>query len=302
MKNSFRKGLVIIGNTQIGNSANIKKTGDNMYEEELGDLVIKYYYDNEKNLIADWKKNKNSGGTKFKEILETILPTINKQGYVKCDMSALDFHELDYKDRMVFKDGTVDMRLNKSVHENNYYSKKSNKFGAEIINDNEESEIHFGVDFSYGRDNPISCIHPQVFCPVDGIIDEILEYKVVIKQNPVKKTINGKEKEVFYYHTIEHLHKVDDSLSEGMEIKEGELLGLMGGASEDNQYQYYQHVHYDIRMKDKYFTGKIDTNNPYAKENLSKPSNTFWRYIDPEKFWDFGIESGMCDFKIGGDL
>lgn len=67
----------------------------------------------------------------------------------------------------------------------------------------------------------------------------------------------------------------------------------MGGqSSSGNAYAYFQHVHYSIKMMDKDFTGSINTNIEKQRKVLKNSSSEF-RYINPEKFWDDGIEEGM---------
>jgi len=47
---------ILIGSTQIGNSANIAIIDDNTWEEDLGHVYVKYYYDkNGKDLIIEWE-------------------------------------------------------------------------------------------------------------------------------------------------------------------------------------------------------------------------------------------------------
>lgn len=298
--NYFGENSLIIGTTEIANSANIKKVGDNRYVEELGDLTITYYYDGDKNLMIEWKKLKMEKGTKFKEILEKILPTIKYRvpAYIKCDVEALQFHDLEYDKAWIDRNNLVRIRVTEAVNTNNFYSKESNKFGAVLENDDGQIEMHLGVDFSYGRENVTSCMHPPVYSPVDGIVEDIIENKVVIKQDSVKKTINGKEVDVDYYHSLEHFHEINKDIPLGTRVSAGEtMLGLMGGTRSGETYRYFQHVHYDIKMKDIYFTGNIHTNTPFDKNNLKKPKNEKWRFIDPEKFWDKEIEVGICDFE-----
>ena len=48
---------IILGNTQIGSSANIKEIDHNTWEENLGHLFVKYHYENCGNdLIIEWEK------------------------------------------------------------------------------------------------------------------------------------------------------------------------------------------------------------------------------------------------------
>ena len=56
MNDELRMGKIIIGNTQIGNTANIIKIDDNVWEEDLGHVYVKYSYDkNGKDLIIEWE-------------------------------------------------------------------------------------------------------------------------------------------------------------------------------------------------------------------------------------------------------
>lgn len=51
-----REGKLFVGNTQIGSSYVIYKIDDNIWEEDLGHVYVKYYYDkNGKDLIIEWE-------------------------------------------------------------------------------------------------------------------------------------------------------------------------------------------------------------------------------------------------------
>ena len=55
-KNVSRDKYLIVGNTEIGVSASIRKTGENKWEENLGDKIIKYSYEDEgKKLVIEWE-------------------------------------------------------------------------------------------------------------------------------------------------------------------------------------------------------------------------------------------------------
>jgi len=57
MSNELRQGKIMIGNTQIVNSANIVETDDNVWEEDLGHIFVKYTYTNKgKDLIIEWEE------------------------------------------------------------------------------------------------------------------------------------------------------------------------------------------------------------------------------------------------------
>lgn len=51
-----REGKLFVGNTQIGASYVIYEIDDNVWEEDLGHVYVKYYYDkNGKDLIVEWE-------------------------------------------------------------------------------------------------------------------------------------------------------------------------------------------------------------------------------------------------------
>ncbi len=50
-----RNNRLMINSVQIGNSASIYQVSDNAWEEDLGYLKIKYYYENGKDLIIEWE-------------------------------------------------------------------------------------------------------------------------------------------------------------------------------------------------------------------------------------------------------
>lgn len=52
----FRTGKISVGKTQIGSSPVIYEIDDNTWEEDLGHVYVKYYYDkNGKDLIIEWE-------------------------------------------------------------------------------------------------------------------------------------------------------------------------------------------------------------------------------------------------------
>ena len=60
-----RKGKLFVENTQIGTSYVIYEIDDNVWEEDLGHVYVKYSYDkNGKDLIVEWENR----GQHFKKI------------------------------------------------------------------------------------------------------------------------------------------------------------------------------------------------------------------------------------------
>jgi len=252
-------------------------------------------------------QNNGKNGENFESILNIMLPKIdNKSTYIKCDIEALKTHiaalevksnelkdhPMNYQDKPSNK-GYVDIKIEKKIYENNYYKKESNKFGAAII-ENDIGSIHLGCDFSYGRENPICCSHPNVYSPVFGKVIETGNGKIIIENKETKKTISGEELEVPYYHIVEHLHEV--GVKVGMFIKQGEYIGKMGGVDTtgDNKYRYLQHVHYGIMLDNENYTGKVESK---SDKKILKPSQGL-RYINPEKFWDEKIEDGIPNTNL----
>lgn len=239
---------------------------------------------------------KNS--TTFKEILNIILPSINNEKIeLICDSEALDFHQISYNRNRIIN-GSVLIKIEKKEYKNNYSLKPSNKFGAKFIEDG-ITHIHMGCDFSYGRENTFCCTHPPVYSPVKGEIVEAKNGRVTVKNTENKKTLCGKVVEIPYYHRIEHLHELKVKI--GQKIDRGNAIGTMGGQDyhRGNKYKYFQHVHYEIMMNNRYYTGSVKTKSD--KKALEPKS--FDRLIDPEIFWDKGLEVGLSDFipkKIGG--
>ena len=56
MSKELRQGKIMVGDTQIGNSPVIYEIDDNVLEEALGYVYVKYSYDkNGKDLIVEWE-------------------------------------------------------------------------------------------------------------------------------------------------------------------------------------------------------------------------------------------------------
>ena len=54
MSKELRQGKIMVGDTQIGNSPVIYEIDDNVWEEDLGHVYVKYSYDkNGKDLIVE---------------------------------------------------------------------------------------------------------------------------------------------------------------------------------------------------------------------------------------------------------
>lgn len=254
---------------------------------------------------------KNMEGLKFIDIIEIILPPIkpqydkkDKKCYVTCDIKALDSHinklggssKLSYKGKYT-DHGYVVLEEKNTVFKQNYLTKKENVFGS-YIKEGSTYKPHYGVDFSYGRKNPICCSHPPVHSPVNGEIVESKNGRVIIKNTEIMKKIKGKEIAIPYYHIIEHLHelKVIYNKNNPTMVKKGTVIGTMGGTSykTGNKYEYLQHIHYGIMLNNKYFTGTTS----FASNKSPLIASEYDRLIDPKEFWDNGYESGSGNYKI----
>lgn len=277
----------------------------------------------------DTRKN-----SKFEDIANVILPPItindsgkNKNNMVWCDTKALDYHlkadgktneqfirgaggpDLVYRETI--ENGKVHKQIKANTYKQNYSSKTENGFRQWVKEDDVYKE-HEGVDFSYGRMNPICCSHPRVYSPVNGVVTYCKNGKISIVNTENKKDYFGKEVEVPYYHIIEHMHEV--LVDSKDKVRKGQAIGTMGGRDTSNgaPYKYLQHVHYEIRVCNRYYTGNIKIGiNPknMKKEKLaelkkSKDGDNRERVIDPLDFWEKGIEDGILypneKEKVGG--
>lgn len=239
------------------------------------------------------EKDKNKLIANFVDILELILPSINiaEDTEINCDDNALKSHKLEDK-----KNDNGNVILNKGVYSNDYKKDKENGFFC-ITSKEDNNKIHLGVDFSYGEANVLSCTHPPIYSPIRGEVESInrIEGTVTIKDQGHLKRIKGKEITVNYYHTLKHFDEI--YVSEG-EVYAGETcLGTMGGMGNQGEYTYLQHIHYEIKMKMRHYTGSYE----YESEDIGLKDvidiNNRWIYIDPEKFWDTGLEVGVEEFR-----
>ena len=56
MSKELRQGKIMVGDTQIGNSPVIYEIDDNVWEEALGHVYVKYSYEKKgKDLIVEWE-------------------------------------------------------------------------------------------------------------------------------------------------------------------------------------------------------------------------------------------------------
>lgn len=242
-------------------------------------------------------------GLKFREILNIILPpkrpsydSKDKKYYVTCDVKALDMHikatsnnrKLKYNEKLVSYGYVNLVEENKEFRQNYYTNENENKFGSAS-----REERHFGVTFSYGRENPICCSHPSVYSPVKGKITEAINGYVIIENTDINKSFNGKEMVVPYRHIIGNLHSI--KVTKGSLVAQGDEIGTMGGtdSKSKNPYHYLQHVYYAIEMDTKYFTGQV----VHSSKNKIPHNSTQKTFIDPCSFWDKGIEKGWTDFS-----
>lgn len=240
------------------------------------------------------ENNENILIANFVDILELMLPSINvtEDMEIVCDEEALKSHKLEDKKN---KNGKI--ILKKGIYKNDYRKDKFRGFFC-ITPAEGLDKIHLGIDFSYGKENVMSCMHPPVYSPISGTIEEVNEKEgsITIRNREYLKKIKGKEKIVNYYHTLKHL---DEIYVKSGEVYAGEsCLGTMGGTGEKGRYTYVQHIHYQITLKMKHFTGSYDyeTEDIGIKESLD--TNDRLMYLDPEKFWDIGMEAGVEEFSI----
>lgn len=319
---------------------------DNKAVIEMLNKEMKYDYNNKIPLTKervelfipiDIRKN-----SKFNDIANIILPpiTITDKGKspnneVYCDALALNSHikkieknnskELSYTEKDIISKNTKNAKkehygyvkkvIKNGTYEQNYGSSDENKFRKKVYEDHVWKE-HDGVDFSYGRQNPISCSHPRVYSPVSGIVKSYKNGKITIMNTENKKDYFGIDKEIPYYHIIENLHTALVKVK--ATVKKGQVIGTMGGrcSIEGYGYEYLQHVHYEIRVCRRYYTGGIKTGiNPkkMKKEELKKfkgklDAENRDRVIDPFMFWEKRVESGLNSEddqekkRVGGTL
>lgn len=137
------------------------------------------------------ENNENIIIANFVDILELILPSINvpEDTEIVCDEEALICHKLEDK-----KNDNVSIILSKGVYSNDYGKDKFRGFFC-ITTVGDINKIHLGVDFSYGKENLMSCGHPPVYSPITGTIEEVNEDEgsLTIKDRGHLKIIKGKE-------------------------------------------------------------------------------------------------------------
>jgi hypothetical protein len=237
--------------------------------------------------------SKNLVIASFKDILEFMLPTLtfSEDVILPYDSSAIKSHGLESK---INDEGNI--ILEAGSYSNDYYNDTYTGFFCITENGNKK-KIHLGVDISYGYDCPLSCIHAPVYSPVTGVIEKVdnLNRTITIKSKYHLKKINGKKVFVFYYHILKNF---DIIYGNSKNVFAGETcLGTIGGYKKDDRYGYPQHVHYEIKMPLQFFTGNYICNDEKEKVN-NETKEEQYIYINPEKFWNFGIEEGIEEFKV----
>jgi hypothetical protein len=236
----------------------------------------------------------------FNDILNNILPSIEIEEDIdiSCDRLALDSHKISYNKENT-NETEAEVKLAAGEYTHDYYNGESTGFFNTIEEDG-VLKVHMGVDISYGKDNPLTCIHPNVYSPVSGFIEEVDKEngKIVIKEYSVMKEIRGLEMNVRYYHVIEHLDEINEYIKVGIEVFGGQsCIGKMGGRSSRGRYWYPQHVHYGIKMKTKHYTGTVEhVDKTEGVKNEEEDLNK-WFYINPEELWDNGIELGFMELE-----
>lgn len=237
--------------------------------------------------------SKNLVIASFKDILEFMLPTLtfSEDIILPYDSMAVKSHGLESK---INDEGNI--ILEAGSYSNDYYNDTYTGFFC-ITENGDKKKIHLGVDISYGYDCPLSCIHAPVYSPVTGVIEKVdnLNRTITIKSKYHTKKINGEKVFVFYYHILKNF---DTIYANSRNVFAGETcLGTIGGYKKDDRYGYPQHVHYEIKMPLKFFTGNYVCNDEKEKVNneIKEEQNI---YINPEKFWNFGIEEGIEEFKV----
>lgn len=235
----------------------------------------------------------------FEDILNNLLPpfVFEEETILICDPIALKTQKISYDEKNVVQDG-VGVKIGAGEYINDFYKEKENGFGT-ITEEDGIEKVHLGVDVSYGKECVLSCIHPVVYSPVAGVIEKVDETfgLVIIKGCNRTKVINGTEVQFNYFHYIEHLDEINSFLSEGKEVFSGlTKLGTMGGKGAAGRYHYNQHVHYGIKIKAKYFTGNIEHKD---EEKGIDDDNDLdnWFCIDPEEFWNHGLEYGFVELE-----
>ena len=222
----------------------------------------------------------------FSQILENILPSIEfeEDTELVLDTEALNYHGIEHQDGKVL--------IQKGIYRNDFFNDEFSGFG---IKEEIEStaKFHTGIDFSYGKDCPLTCSHPKVFSPITGTIERIDRKNgmIYIKDMGHKKKINKVNRNIFYWHIIKNLDEIDENLYLGTEVFAGKsFLGNMGGLKDENKYWYPQHVHYEIQMKKCDYTGNYEFE---SDEIFYRDESETWFILNPELFWDYGAESGI---------
>jgi hypothetical protein len=242
----------------------------------------------------------------FIDILNLILPPIEIEEDIEIDIdkNALKSHGINFTEDEENYLETVKFKISKGIYEQDYYEGEFEGYGKVVEKDGIK-KLHLGIDFSYGKDKPVCCMHPYVFSPITGNVEKISEEngEVTIRDFGHIKVINGKEINVFYYHTIRNLDEINPLLVIGQEIYGGStVLGTLGGRGKHGRYTYLQHVHYEIKMIGKGYTGSYEYESNEKTIGSDKAYNEKWFYLNPENFWDYGHEFGISEFELVPDI
>ena len=215
--------------------------------------------------------------TSFEEIIKTILPDIKWENEeIKLNLDAIALEKAGLKG-------------NEKVSKGTEFKIDFNKDKDGFIFTRNKGDIkhhHLGIDLSYGKEIMYNFIHPKIYSPVSGEIvfldNTEFSKKIVINSNG-------------YLHILEHFHTMNN-YKIGDYVFLGKYLGNMGGTGKTGLYHYQQHIHYEIRMLKKEFSGIVNFENKSNNFKNLKVSDFF--YLDPYIFWNNGREVGIGGFEL----
>lgn len=104
----------------------------------------------------------------------------------------------------------------------------TSKYGERILNG--KKEFHPGIDIGSKSDNPI------IYCAISGTVvasgwSDSFGWRVWVKIEPNLFSVYG------------HMKEIDSQIHNGMEIKEGNPIGIMGNTG----HSFGRHLHYEHR-------------------------------------------------------
>lgn len=167
-------------------------------------------------------------------------------------------------------------------HENNYRTAARPK--------------HNGVDINLGNGN--DDLGAPVYATHDGIVTRYRSYRDGdAGGNRIQITSETGEVSTYYMHlhTMES-HKVGDA------VKEGDLIGTIGGTGKGEISAYAPHLHYEIRVNGEYVNPAVDSHSLLDPQQLIAPIHL--GTIDPAIIVDEGelLKVKLPDTKLFIDI